>query len=274
MLESLRLPELAGTVAQYSGLDHPDSCRDPVHFARYPHQISYCYNSRGFRDQEWPRDLDSAVWCLGDSFTTGLGAPAAHTWPQRLAQRTVNISMDGASNNWIARRACDVYSAVQPRTLVIMWSYLHRRERQGSGSDLSRRQLWNQSSMAEDFENLAQCRQQVLDHCVHSRVIELIIPNWQPVLSQSSWSRMCDPAWYASVLDLQLTDHSIISELIDVHGVDGKELQQQIALTQQYFSNTPVISVLQQDLARDGHHFDCVTADWVAAEVLKQLEPD
>ena len=82
---------------------------------QYLHPITYNYNSRGFRDQEWPdsmTELREATWCVGDSFTVGLGSPVTHTWPnvlqQTLQKKTINVSMDGASNNLIARKVLKI----------------------------------------------------------------------------------------------------------------------------------------------------------------------
>lgn len=135
ILADLQISERANVHSEFSGLDLLENALDKKHFARYPHVVEYQYNSRGFRDVEWPTDLhelQQAVWCVGDSFTAGIGVPFAHTWPQilqqRLGCRTINISLDGGSNNWIARRVVDIAQQVAPRAIVIHWSYDHRRE--------------------------------------------------------------------------------------------------------------------------------------------------
>lgn len=114
-------------------MDSIEHCFDVRHFQNYPFDIEYRYNSRGFRDSEWPDDLTDTIWCMGDSFTVGVGQPFAHIWPQVLSKhshkRTINFSMDGASNNWIARRTLDIIRMVDPKNIVIMWSYVERRER-------------------------------------------------------------------------------------------------------------------------------------------------
>ena len=73
-----------------------------THFLSYDYPINYQHNSRGFRDSEWPNDLDNIIWCVGDSFTKGLGAPVEHTWPSILQNKTnkrcLNVSINGASN--------------------------------------------------------------------------------------------------------------------------------------------------------------------------------
>ncbi len=81
----LTVPELANRQCDYTGIDSVNECLDRELFTQWPHVIDYRYNSRGFRDQEWPQDLASAIWCLGDSFTVGLGSRFEQTWP--LVQR-------------------------------------------------------------------------------------------------------------------------------------------------------------------------------------------
>jgi hypothetical protein len=132
ILPSVNLLNTRYEQAGVSGIDSPEACLDLRHYRAYPYTVSYQGNSRGFRDTEWPEDLVNAVWCIGDSFTRGVGVPFEHTWPQVLQQqtgcRTINISMDGASNNWIARQAQMIINQVAPKHMVIHWSYIHRRE--------------------------------------------------------------------------------------------------------------------------------------------------
>jgi hypothetical protein len=120
---------------QYSGIDSLEQCLDPSWFKQYPHNVEYVYNSRGFRDQEWPdsvEELSNCVWCIGDSFTVGIGSPVEHTWPyllqQSSEQRTINVSLDGASNNWIAKKILSLLQTVAPKVIAIHWSFFHRRE--------------------------------------------------------------------------------------------------------------------------------------------------
>lgn len=132
MLEDLRLAHRANQVWEISGIDSPDRCRDLEHYKNYPYLIEYQYNSRGFRDSEWPEDLCNKIWAIGDSYTVGLGSPVEHSWPyllqERLNQRVINVSMDGASNNWIARRAREIIQHAKPAAVVIQWSHIERRE--------------------------------------------------------------------------------------------------------------------------------------------------
>ena len=45
-----------------SGMDTLEECHDKDHYLSYTKDISYRYNSKGFRDHEWPEDLSDVVW--------------------------------------------------------------------------------------------------------------------------------------------------------------------------------------------------------------------
>lgn len=227
-ISRLIIPKFCNQQFDYSGMDNLKGCLDRKVFLRWPHPVNYKYNSRGFRDQEWPQDLNSAVWAFGDSFTVGIGSCFEHTWPQVLSQhsqrRVINVSMDGASNEWIARQVCDAYDLAKPRNMVLMWSYLHRRENADNvQSDLDRRLHSVRSTLEQDFENLRACRKQVHKHCADANLIELIIPDFVNDTEQ--------PGDFSA----------------------------------------DVIRVKYLDRARDGHHFDRVTAEWVAKQVQNLL---
>lgn len=117
---------------KFTGIDSEEHCLNPQWFKQYPHSVTYDYNSRGFRDEEWPDNLAQAIWCFGDSFTVGLGSPHSHTWPSVLQRKIhtqcINVSLDGASNQWIARKIVSLSQSLQPRCVVVHWSYIHRRE--------------------------------------------------------------------------------------------------------------------------------------------------
>jgi hypothetical protein len=129
------------------GMDSLEYSLDKKHFMSYPYQIHYQYNSRGFRDSEWPDNADelqNAVWCVGDSFTVGIGSPREHTWThileQKIGKRTINVSMNGASNDWISKQAKKIISTVSPKVLILHWSYISRRELQNM--DQARERAW------------------------------------------------------------------------------------------------------------------------------------
>ena len=182
-LDDLQITGMIGYRSIWHGIDSPDACEDLDHFRQYPHTVLYRYNSRGFRDQEWPDDLATAVWCLGDSFTVGLGSPVSHTWPQQLAllsqRRVINISMNGASNQWIHRRALQIIDAVQPTNMVIMWSYLHRREDANTELTDEERRIYNEPSTdQQDLQML--CDQINSFNATGTNILHTAVPFFAP----------------------------------------------------------------------------------------------
>lgn len=152
----------------YNGVDMLEHCLDKQYFKQYPYRVNYNFNSRGFRDSEWPselKELQNAVWCVGDSFTVGIGQPFDHIWPQVLQnninKRTISVAMDGASNQWIARQAQQIAQHIQPVNMVIMWSYFHRREHPDSVlTDEDRRMHYCDDrtvSWQQDIQNFNNC---------------------------------------------------------------------------------------------------------------------
>ena len=125
-----------GLREKFTGMDSEEFCQDPRHFAQYSHEVEYTYNSRGFRDAEWPDNLAQAIWCFGDSYTVGIGSPQQHAWPAVLQRKThtrcINVSLDGASNQWIARKIVALSQSLAPHCVVVHWSYIHRRESSAS----------------------------------------------------------------------------------------------------------------------------------------------
>jgi hypothetical protein len=184
ILPDFLLPTRANQTWQYSGIDSLSCCANKQHFLSYPHHIEYVFNSRGFRDTEWPvllNELKNAVWCVGDSFTVGIGQPFSHTWPQvlskKLRRRTINVSMDGASNDWIFRKVCRIIEVVDPTNIVIMWSYSHRRELHDSDlMDEDRRVQFTRASTKEDYANWANLSNNLAQ--LSKSVIQTTIPNF------------------------------------------------------------------------------------------------
>ena len=165
ILPDFILPSRVNQHWQYSGIDSIEKCLDKNWFNQYPHKITYDYNSRGFRDHEWPdtiEELQQSIWCIGDSFTVGLGSPIEYTWPHILQKktgfRTINVGMDGASNNWIARKTVDILQQIQPRHVVLHWSYLHRGESTDQTlSDEGRRIQYKNVDLDSAVQNFENC---------------------------------------------------------------------------------------------------------------------
>lgn len=249
ILDQIRVSGGNTDKSEYSGMDQEDRCFNREHFQQYPWPIEYSYNSRGFRDREWPNDfnqLKNSIWCVGDSFTLGTGSPWSHTWPQVLEQLvhqpTINCSMDGASNEWISNTAVKILNVFNPDNMIIMWSYIHRRTNlplhvnrtklpnntDQYQNDLKSRLHYVHSTDEEDIENLKQCINRVRHH-QQKRIIHASIPHFAPLYCKTQGR---------AAIECQL------------HWIS-------------YFENL--------DWARDGHHFDIKTSQWVAEQVQPLL---
>lgn len=260
----------------YNGIDSPDQCLDIEHFDRYPHTVDYQFNSRGFRDDEWPQDMDQlrqAIWCVGDSFTVGVGQPYAHIWPQvlstRTGRRTINVAMDGASNAWIARRSRQIQQEIAPTRMIIMWSYWHRRELPDVSLPDEKRRLLHADDLDHslDIEEFERCSgwidpQGTVDQC--------LIPNYSGVLVDLGkiWNDIRGPSWPQSVpLDRGSFDRlppAIIQEIEELHACTKFFLDFYRAQS----AVTNMISVPRLDVARDGHHFDVATSEWLVDRLM------
>lgn len=262
---------------KFSGTDSLQECLDKDHFRSYPHEVDYSYNSRGFRDSEWPQslsELKNAIWCVGDSFTVGIGSPYKFIWPQMLSaatgRRCINVSMDGASNNWISRQAQQIIREVAPTHMVVMWSYLHRRENPDiTLSDEDRRWSHTRSSSHQDWYNFLTCQKNIelgVEHLVH-----FMVPNFYNLDIDSIWANVRSSSWPldppATLAELNALPQWILSEIKNLHDCFD-EISSILEVKQNQIN---IIQVEQQDIARDGHHFDLITAEWVAKQAAQRL---
>jgi len=183
ILPSFVIPELVNQYCTETGVDSYNHCFNKDYYKAYPHNVEYKYNERGYRDKPWPNNLQDCIWCIGDSFTVGLGTPYENTWTQILEQQTgvsvINVSMNGASNQWISRKAAEVCNTIQPKNVVLMWSYAHRRESNiESNTDLERTQHYlKNSTELDDLLTFKICVNNTCSKSNNSNLIHLTIPN-------------------------------------------------------------------------------------------------
>ena len=265
----------------YSGMDSIDRCLDKKHFKNYPHTVKYVYNSRGFRDAEWPEsieELKNAIWCIGDSFTVGLGSPLEHTWPYLLQQQTgrrcINVSMDGASNEWIARKTQAIIKEINPTDIVIMWSYTSRRENKNLLlSDEDRRINAVNVPFFEDFMNFKLCMDSVAQFNIKHTVITTTVPGLQELVK--IYNDVKDVTWDSVVTidDFSNLPLNIVTELINDFKVYDRmlELSEIIRIIDYCRSVHNLLEVEQLDYARDYHHFDLITARHIVDKLVKQI---
>ena len=290
ILKDLLLPSRINQRWQYSGIDSPEKCNDKKHFHAYPYAVEYAYNSRGFRDDEWPQtmpDLQSAIWCVGDSFTAGIGQPLEHIWPKVLSEctgrRIINVSMDGASNRWMKRNIQNILDHVKPELLIVMWSYIHRREDPDTAKSDEDRRIYRDkdASFWEDVQEFYHCLLTVCGASTSTTVKHFMIPDAFPAFFDAPgvWHHIRGPTWPENMPD----------DLDDLPEAIKHEIQHDFKLWDEllvYHKQckllhdvkglmrcAQVTSVPRLDLARDGHHFDIVTSRWIADQVCRWLSP-
>ena len=295
MLPSFVLPSYCNTVAGYTGMDSPEQCFDPVHFAAYPKPILYQYNSRGYRDREWPPAPQHAVWCFGDSFTVGLGSAYSHTWCQQLEQvsniRTVNISMNGASNDWIVRKVQEMSQEIRPRAVVLHWTYLHRRETQSWDIEHLVDQNWQQFySQIKDsswprcdhfrqFGQLPQhIQQEILDQHVDPERDYWFRTDYEKTIDEhrmQEFDVMATPEQDVQNLITAIDQVEQLGLLVVHSFIPGfapdSATQEQIQTHCQQHGYRVVCDLKRLDRARDGHHYDILTARWLADQVAQLI---
>ena len=157
------------------GMDTLERCLDKDHFLSYTKDISYRYNSRGFRDHEWPEDLSDVVWCVGDSFTVGIGQPFEETWPQmlekKIGKRCINLGEDGCSNDTMSLRIQEICKLHSPKLVVVMWSYFARRRVNGVNVHHDSNHFGVDKDMANFSKNFKIVNE------LPTKIINLIIPS-------------------------------------------------------------------------------------------------
>lgn len=253
-----------------SGMDTFDDCFDKKHFKNYPFPITYNYNSRGFRDTEWPttiNELKECIWCFGDSFTVGIGSPIEHTWVNLLQSqcklRCINVSLDGASNKWIARKVIDVLKIIAPKLIVIQWSYINRDEiANNTLTDEDRRLKFafeNINQLKTNNYKLLNAVELQKNQC---KIIHSFIPHATCLDSKhilAIWNEIKGDSWPdlpKNLMEFNCLSKNIITELNDFFNV----YELFISYYQLIDCITYIPEIVQLDWARDGHHYDIITA--------------
>ena len=278
-----------------SGLDSLAQCANKQHFHNFTqqHDVNYVYNSRGFRDDEWPttiKELKKCIWCFGDSFTVGLGSSLDNTWVNILQQqsgiRCINISMDGASNKWISRKIQDVICIIDPTNIVVQWSYFHRDEMSNANLSDEDRKMHCSANEETVIEEFLRFKSQIASPPPY--VVHTFIPHASVVESyietssmEHSWDNIRDESWGnmpRTVPQLFMLSPAIRTELANLadDGINEyKRLKHYVyfpSILQRIIKCDAPIKIIQQiDIARDSHHYDVLTANKYVEYILKYL---
>jgi hypothetical protein len=282
MLDDLRIATFTNLKIDTLAPDTLKTCDNKKHFKNYPYKVKYAFNSRGFRDEEWPAsliELQDSIWCVGDSATVGIGQPLDHTWVNilqtQLEKRTINIGLQGASNDWIGRRAIQILNEISPTLMVIHWTFTWRYEDPDSTKlDEERRKHFsadiNFDQQAFDFIKTIK---QVEQHKKSTKIIHSFYPGFSLLSLQSLikiWQDLKGPDWPdfpQTQVEYDNLDFNIKSELTQFNIVNNFKNSYIL----QEFLNKEILSVPEFekiDLARDGFHYDQLTARRLVDQIL------
>jgi hypothetical protein len=245
--DQIKLQKTIDEFCTVFGIDSYEQCRNPEHFKYYSKNVIYKFNQMGYRDAEWPQEIQNNIWCVGDSFTVGLGQPFEETWPQlvqqRVQTRVINVSMNGASNNWIGRRIQYILDHCEPAAILVQWSYLHRREHPNTALLDEDRALHFDKKLIKQKSDIAVLNQidvtnlltviRGIENKRNVRIIHSFIPNFYNL-----------DANLAAPIYQTLADNDIV-----------------------YFPE-----LQQLDFARDGFHYDIQTATQYADKYIERLQ--
>lgn len=281
ILKNCIVPGREHFTTNYFGTDTPDTCFDKNWFGQYPYSIHYNYNSRGYRGNEWPHSLDNTIVCIGDSFTFGVGSPLEHTWPALLQQKigadVINLSVNGASNNLLARKYNEIVAESNPASVIICWSYVHRREMQGKELLHKINKEWqNFYSIVKD-QGWPDCYDITHAHQLPSHILEEIknnhkFPYWNFDTKQ--------PQCYDE-LAIKHHDHDLKSDDYENFETCLTQTQANNLIIPKFAEDTNlytnllqehnVYTVKQIDRARDGLHWDLQTSNVIVDYLLTVL---
>lgn len=185
--QDLKIPFYANKECEYLGMDSPKHCFDKTHFRQFG-SVSYQFNEIGYRGQSVETMHGREILVIGDSFTLGLGVNQSDRWSEQLGNLigypVLNFSLNGASNDWIARRTRDLLSWFDPPAIIIHWSFTHRRENARSDwFDDERTECEPKHSAEQNMDNWSKN----ISSIQHPRIFHSAIPGWHDDFPYQSW---------------------------------------------------------------------------------------
>lgn len=118
--------------SEFDNLKHPGE-----HYKFTKQNVTYTFNSKGFRGDEIDDISDYTILVVGCSHTFGIGLDDTQVWTYHLKEnfmqeypkvKVINLSCPGGSNDWIARAIATSFDKVKPDLVVPCWTYPNRRE--------------------------------------------------------------------------------------------------------------------------------------------------
>ena len=208
-------------------LDSPAQCHKGAKWwANHVWQdFDYTYNEDGFRQTGPYPDAD--IIAVGDSFTEHHGGPEWEAWPQHIGKPVINLGMDGAGNDTIADIVEWGVNKFKPKTVLVMFSYLHRYNDNGEFKADDTNHEQNQERMLHSFARIK-------EYTKGLNFYYCFIPDYLMVRDVESYHFNKGP--YVTS-DVQWLDNNFPDrlQLFPVKNLDGSDFK--------------------YDLARDGFHF-------------------
>jgi hypothetical protein len=198
--QTIGIPDYANMSCDTLGLDSLEHCFDKQHFLSYG-PVLYDFNELGYRHSNHLAYCGDEILAIGDSFTLGLGVNQSDTWPEQLSQLldypVLNFSLNGASNDWIARKTELLLKYFSPRCVIVHYSFSHRREgKQSDWTDAERTLCDANHSDQENQKNWQSNRDRLIQACGTTPLIHTAIVNWHTesipgvlVPAQTDWAR-------------------------------------------------------------------------------------
>lgn len=192
-LKSFKIPSYVNLACKELGHDSYQHCFDKIHYKKFD-SVDYNFNEIGFRTKSINQFCGNEILAIGDSYTLGLGVNADQRWTDQLEYMinypVLNFSLNGGSNDWIARKANQLLNFFQPRYLIIHWTFMHRRERKNQDwTDDERTECEPLYTNQENFENwLNNYHSITFPNTIHS-----CIPNWNDVKIDYRQYQMLEP---------------------------------------------------------------------------------
>lgn len=95
--------------------------------------ITYTWNTHGFRSDEFVDDGRDSILTIGDSCTIGIGCPVEHTWPGILRKKfpdtkLYNLGLAAASSDYVVRAIAKTIDVLCPRAVFVQWPGFSSRE--------------------------------------------------------------------------------------------------------------------------------------------------
>ena len=176
--QNISIPSYANLRCNTLGLDSIEHCLRKSHYESFG-DVNYLFNELGYRMGS--QYHQNSILAIGDSFTLGLGVNVDDTWPVQLSKilnyPVLNFSLNGASNDWIARRTSELLEFFSPKAVIVHYTFSHRRENENTS--------WHDDERTEcdavhtEIENYNNWKTRFLQICnLNVPVVHSFIPNW------------------------------------------------------------------------------------------------